>query len=221
MNGLWHRLRQLGLALFLALLLLLLWAKPVLASVYTYHEQPGQTTYRSRQSLRDQTDLAWQATVFKRYLDGNLQGVYLRLVGFPGQRVVNATGPLAIQTGTSAQWQVPYSLDPQLQALPENVAQYDIAALLSQLQGAIPLTLVVPLVAAAPARLVVAPYVVAEWLEIQSMTDAAQPSRPSIRPDSPYGRCSALWAEAPRVGHLAIAPYWARICPSRPLLRSQ
>jgi hypothetical protein len=166
--------RSLLVALALALLLVLALASPALASVHTYHEQPGQTTYRSRQSLRDQNDFAWQATLFKRYIDGDLQGMYLRLVGYPGQATVDRQGNLSIQTGTATQWQAPYSLDRQTQTLPENVTQYDVTAVLGQLKQPIPLTLVVPLAAAATARLVVAPYVVAEWLEIGTMADTAQ-----------------------------------------------
>jgi hypothetical protein len=162
------------LALLLGVMLMLALAEPALASVHTYHEQPGQTTYRSRQSLRDQNDFAWQATVFKRYIGGGLQGVYLRLVGFPGQATVDRQGDLSVQTGTATQWQAPYAVDAQTESLPENVTQYDVAVVLSQIQQPIPLTLVVPLAATSPARLVVAPYVVAEWLAIEAMADTAE-----------------------------------------------
>ncbi|NJL45791.1 MAG: DUF3122 domain-containing protein [Leptolyngbyaceae cyanobacterium SM2_3_12] len=81
--------------------------QPALASIHTYHEQPGQTTHRSRQSLRDQNDLAWQATVFRRYFGDQLQGTYLRLVGFPGRVKVEAEGSLSVQTGTARQWNLP------------------------------------------------------------------------------------------------------------------
>jgi hypothetical protein len=172
----WRSLRVIIIALLLGVLLLLALAEPALASVHTYHEQPGQTTYRSRQSLRDQNDLAWQATVFKRYTPEGIQGVYLRVVGFPGQGTVDRQGSLAVQTGTSAQWLAPPQVDPQTtQLLPDNVAQYDVEAVLSQLQRPIPLTLEVPLAQASPARLVVAPYVVAEWLQIYTMTATTEP----------------------------------------------
>ncbi|MGB5974781.1 MAG: DUF3122 domain-containing protein [Nodosilinea sp.] len=170
MPNLWRALRLTVLALLLGCLLLLALAEPAMASVHTYHEQPGQTTYRSRQSLRDQNDSAWQATVFKRYVDGRLQGVYMRLVGFPGRGVVDRQADLSVLTGTAAQWAAPPSgnLDP---GLPENVAQYDVKAILAQMQRPAPLTLVVPLAPTATARLVVAPYVVEEWLRIYSADD--------------------------------------------------
>jgi hypothetical protein len=168
---LWISLRSLLVALALAILLVLALAAPALASVHTYHEQPGQTTYRSRQSLRDQTDMAWQATLFKRYVGEEFQGAYLRLVGFPGRATVDWQRPLLIETGTATQWLAPTALDPQTQALPDNVVQYDLATVLSQLPQPIPLTLAVPQAQAPAARLVVAPYVVAEWLEVWTMPE--------------------------------------------------
>lgn len=165
----WRTLRVLFLALVLGCLLLLALAQPALASVHTYHEQPGQTTYRSRQSLRDQGDLAWQATVFKRYTDAGFQGTYLRLVGFPGQVTTDPTADLEIETGTATRWQAPRRLDPQTQVLPESVAQYSVDAVLADLRQPIPLTLLVPLQGGGRARLVTAPYVVEEWLQIYAM----------------------------------------------------
>lgn len=138
------------------------------ASVHTYHEHPGQTTYRSQQSLRDQRDRAWQATLFKRYVDDQMQGAYLRLVGFPGQ-TVNTDRPLTIQTGSSQHWQLPPALDRQTQELPANVAQYDATAFLSDLKTSIPLTLQVPLPGGTMAQLVTAPFVVDEWLQIRRL----------------------------------------------------
>ncbi|HSM84068.1 MAG TPA: DUF3122 domain-containing protein [Nodosilinea sp.] len=171
--GVRRGLRVLALALLLGILLMLAIAPPALASVHTYHEQPGQTTYRSRQSLRDQTEGAWQVTVFKRSTPAGETGVYLRLVGFPGRSRVDGQGSLLVQTGTATQWTAPARLDGQTQDLPDNVGQYDFAAVLAELPQPIPLTLVVPVAGAAPARLVVAPYVVQEWLQIYAMTEAA------------------------------------------------
>jgi hypothetical protein len=164
----WRWLKSLALAFALAIGMLLIMASPAMASIHTYYEQPGQTTHRSTLSLRDQNDLAWQSTLFKRYISGELQGVYLRLVGFPGQVVVSPQKDLLIQTGTTAQWSAPYQVDKQTRSLLDNVVQYDVTTVLDQIQRPIPLTLVVPLVGA-QARLMVAPYVVEEWLQIYRM----------------------------------------------------
>ncbi|MGB3199633.1 MAG: DUF3122 domain-containing protein [Nodosilinea sp.] len=172
MAYLWRALRLTLLALLLGCLLLLALAEPAVASVHTYHEQPGQTTYRSRQSLRDQTDMAWQATVFKRYKEGNLEGVYLRLVGFPGQGIVDRQSELSVQTGTTTQWTAAPAIDSQTQSLPTNVAQYDFETILGHIQRPGPLTLVVPLATKRSAKLVVAPYIVEEWLQVYDQDDS-------------------------------------------------
>jgi hypothetical protein len=163
----WGRKRLANLVgLLLIGLLFLATAAPALASIHTYHEKPGQTTVRSRQSLRDKDDLAWQATLFKRQIEGNLQGIYLRLVGFPERVTVDRQKNLLIQTGTLASWEAPPLLDPQTRALPNNVAQYNFVEVLTQLKGAIPLTLTIPLENSAYAYVVVAPFVVDEWLQL-------------------------------------------------------
>ena len=151
--------------------IVLLPSMPALASIHTYHEQPGQTTLRSRQSLRDQHDLAWQATLFKRYRDGAEPALYLRLVGFPGQVSIDATDNLQVQTGTLVEWSAPYALDQPTQDFPTNVAQYRVDSILAGLKKPIPLTLDVPLQGPMlTARLVVAPFMVREWLQLNSMT---------------------------------------------------
>ncbi len=143
---------------------------PALASVHTYHERPGQTTLRSQQSLRDRNDRSWQAILFKRYRADGLEGMYLRLVGFPGVVSIEPKTPLAIDTGTILQWQAPPKLDPPTPALPSNTNQYDVANVIPDLQKAIPLTLKVPLQGKAPSEIIVPPYAVQEWRELAAQS---------------------------------------------------
>lgn len=147
-----------------------LWTAPAQASVHTYHERPGQTTLRSQQSLRDRNDRSWQAILFKRYSADGLEGIYLRLVGFPGVVDVNPQKPLLINTGTSLRWQATPKLDPPTPALPSNTNQYDVADAMGDLQKAIPLTLMVPLQGKAPSEIIVPPYAVKEWRELAAQT---------------------------------------------------
>ena len=137
-----------------------------LASLHTYHERPGQTTFRSRQSFRDRADRAWQTVLFKRYDGTALQGLYLRVVGFPGVADLDPNRPLQILTGTTLQWQAPAALDSQTPALPTNAAQYDVATLFASLQKDIPLELVIPLQGSRTATVVVPPYGVREWRQL-------------------------------------------------------
>lgn len=172
--GAYHRLSK-GFTIALVVLLLVAMvgiSPPAFASIHTYHEQPGQTTFRSRQSLRDQRDLAWQATLFKRYRDGHAPVLYLRLVGFPGQIATDSAQALQIKTGTLAEWVAPFALDVSTQRLPPNVGQYQVGQVFEHFQKAIPLTLVVPLEHGDTARLLVAPFIVQEWLELNRLTPA-------------------------------------------------
>lgn len=141
-----------------------------LASVHVYHERPGQTTLRSQQSLRDRNDHSWQAILFKRYRPDGLDGLYLRLVGFPGVMEVASRAPLVIDTGTSLRWQASPKLDPPTPALPSNTNQYDVAEVIADLKKAVPLTLAVPLRGQAPSEIIVPPYAVQEWLDLAAQT---------------------------------------------------
>ena len=149
---------------------LFLQAAPAWASVHVYHERPGQTTVRSQQSLRDRCDRSWQTILFKRYRADGLEGMYLRLVGFPGAVEVDPQKSLAIDTGTMLQWQAPPKLDPPTPALPSNTNQYDVTAVMSELQKAIPLTLTVPLTGKSTSEIIVPPYAVQEWRDLVAQT---------------------------------------------------
>ena len=151
-------------------LTLVLVTPPALASVHVYHERPGQTTLRSQQSLRDRNDRSWQAILFKRYRPDGLDGLYLRLVGFPGVVTVAPQTPLSIETGTVLRWQATPKLDPPTPALPSNTNQYDMADIIANLEKAIPLTLAVPLQGKAPSEIIVPPYAVQEWRELAAQT---------------------------------------------------
>ncbi len=141
-----------------------------LASIHTYQERPGQTTFRSKQSLRDRADRSWQIILFKRYQADSLQGLYLRLIGFPGLVSLDSQKPITIATGASAQWQAQSALDPQTQSLPNNAGQYDMAATLADLTGDIPLQIEIPLAGGSVAQLVVPPFAVHEWRELNAQS---------------------------------------------------
>ena len=155
-------------------LTIVLGTSPALASVHVYHERPGQTTLRSQQSLRDRKDRSWQAILFKRYRPDGLDGLYLRLVGFPGVITVDPQQPLTIATGTIVGWQASPKLDPPTPVLPSNTNQYDMTAVMADLEKAIPLTLQVPLQGKSPSsrmgEIVVPPYAVQEWRELAAQT---------------------------------------------------
>lgn len=145
-----------------------------LASIHTYQERPGQTTFRSKQSLRDRTDRSWQIILFKRYQADSLEGLYLRLIGFPGLVSLDSQKPITIATGASTQWQAQPALDPQTQSLPDNAGQYDMTATLADLTGDIPLQIEISLAGGSVAQLVVPPFAVHEWRELNAQFPNAQ-----------------------------------------------
>lgn len=167
-------------ALLLCCLLLLptpaVGASLPIASLHTYHELPGQTTFRSKQSLRDRSDRSWQVILFKRYQANDLQGLYLRLVGFPGLVTVDSQSPLTIATGSSLQWQIDTELDPQTAALPDYAGQYNVTTVLSELSGDIPLQIEIALGGGGRAELVVPPFAVHEWRELTASSPEASTS---------------------------------------------
>lgn len=172
-------------SVFMALLAaLLLWAalpKVAEASIHTYYERPGQVTVRSRQSLRDFSDRAWQAIAFKRTQGDSLQGLYLRLVGFPGAVQVDRQQPITLTAPTGQQLQLDWSVDPQTQALPTNVGQYDVQPLLGNLDNPLPLELQVPLANGEMAEFAIAPFIVQEWLQVKTAEALPAPVSPALR----------------------------------------
>lgn len=173
----WFSRRRYWVALLLCCALFFQTVKPAeastvlpVASIHTYQERPGQTTFRSKQSLRDRTDRSWQVILFKRYQGNDLQGLYLRLVGFPGLVTLNASAPLDIATGSSLQWQASPALDPQTPALSDNAGQYDVSRVLEALDGDIPLQVNISLAGGSVAQLVVPPFAVSEWRELAAQS---------------------------------------------------
>jgi hypothetical protein len=150
----------------------LTWMPPAQASLHTYRERPGQVTVRSQQSLRDARDRAWQAVAFKRWQQGQYQGTYLRLVGFPGVITLDRDRPLILLAPTGQQLQLVPSLDPQTKLLPANAAQYNLEPLLRDLTAALPLELQVPITEETAATLTLAPFQVQEWLQLRDLAIA-------------------------------------------------
>lgn len=139
------------------------WSAPAIAAIHTYHERPGQTTFRSQLSLRDRQDRAWQLIVFHRFQQDQSQGIMLRLVGFPGAVELAAQHPLQLSTRSGQRWTAPIA--PELD-FPPNVQQYNLTQFMVQVDQELPLDLLVPLADGNPAEIVVPPFAVAEWQAI-------------------------------------------------------
>lgn len=144
-----------------------------LASIHTYPEGQERVMYRSLQTLRDRSNRAWQVVLFKRMQSDQVESLHLRLVGFPGVTELEHPQPLQITTGTEQVWQAPDALrggefDP-------NVGEYDVLAMLTQLDSNTPLRLAMPVKqrAITPSQfpegvieLPIPPFVVQEWRQL-------------------------------------------------------
>lgn len=174
----WRLFLGLSLGLILGSLLLFIRPMDAIASVHTYQERPEQVTFRAQQSLRDRRDRAWQAVLFKRYQGHKSEGIFLRLVGFPGAVVVARDQPLLITTHGHEVWTAPRvkaTVD-----LPTNVGQYDLTLPLATLQTNTPLTLAVPLQTNETAEIVVPPFVMEEWRTIRDRNPSADQAIESL-----------------------------------------
>ena len=109
-----------------------LFPSPAQASIHTYPEPERQTTmYRSRLSLRDDQDLAWQTILYKRIQDHQVTEVNLRLISFPGQLNLSHPHALQVEQNNHNLTLVDETLlDPQLQTVQSSLAQYDARPLL-------------------------------------------------------------------------------------------
>ncbi|NES70900.1 MAG: DUF3122 domain-containing protein, partial [Okeania sp. SIO2D1] len=107
----------------LSLFLIISNSQPVLASIHIYPESSTQIMYRSRQSLRDLSDRAWQIILYKRIKYGKLITLNLRLVGFPGIIELAHPQKLQITTGTGNIWNAEDILVDS--SFPANVGEYD------------------------------------------------------------------------------------------------
>ncbi len=144
---------------------------PAQAAIHTYPETETQTMYRSRLSLRDNQDLAWQAILFKRIRDGLVVDFKLRLVGFPGQVAVAHPANVVLRQGMNQAWQAPdeTEADAQLQTVVNGVGQYDMTQVMAELDRSAPMDLEVTLEGGEVRSFLVPPFVVKEWLKLKDM----------------------------------------------------
>lgn len=144
---------------------------PAQAAVRQLEEAPGETIYQSeisqsRQTLKDQQGNSWQAIAFKRTHPDRTATMYLRLVGFPGTTNLDHSQPLTLvdsmgNTFTAADVSPDMFVD-QAQG-GTDAGEYDLQPILTQLEAAIPLQLILPTLDQSEIRLNVSPGVVEEW----------------------------------------------------------
>lgn len=165
-------LRSLVTASLLALLLFFLGGaiapSPARANISQQEETPGQMLYQSRQTLSDRNGNTWNAIAFHRVGSQDDDGVYLRLVGFPGVANLNHARPMQIRTSLGQTFRVEnvseMTTDNPTPA--PNIGQFDLTPVLPQLQVFIPIEMHVATADNAIAKLDVASGIIREWKAI-------------------------------------------------------
>jgi hypothetical protein len=158
-----------------SVVLLLGWASPVLpaeasqiALIHPYPEGTGQVMVRSLQTLRDESDHAWQVVLFKRVQDGQVVDFRLRLVGYPGAAYLAHAKPLTLSTGYGEDWTAPdvFGTSRLNDDLAGNVGEYDVRDTMLRLQTDTPLRLTLPLEEGRSLSLTIPPFAVREWRQL-------------------------------------------------------
>ncbi|NEO55422.1 MAG: DUF3122 domain-containing protein [Okeania sp. SIO3B5] len=153
----------------LSLFLIISNSQPALASIHTYPESSTQIMYRSRQSLRDLSDRAWQIILYKRIKSGKVITLNLRLVGFPGIIELAHPQKLQITTGTGNIWNAEDVLVDS--SFPANVGEYDFLEVMKKLNSDTPLRINIALQGENSAELVVPIFAVKEWRKLFDEVD--------------------------------------------------
>jgi hypothetical protein len=163
-----QRLMAIALTLLLSLTLFVPAAH---AAIRTIEEGPGQVLYQTRITLRDEANQRWQAIAFKRHKADDSEILGLRLVGFPGAADIDRTQPLRLVDSlghvfTAADTSAKIFTD---EASPESyIGQYDLGAVLADIQPAIPLELQIPVIDGEPILLLIPPPALQEWQQLPS-----------------------------------------------------
>ncbi|ABG53592.1 conserved hypothetical protein [Trichodesmium erythraeum IMS101] len=155
--------------LILSLYLIIFNPQNALASIHKYPESSIQIMYRSQQSLRDISDRAWQAVLYKRIKSGQLKNLNLRLVGFPGMIKLANSQKLQITTGTGKVWKADNVLLDS--SFPPNVAEYNFLEVMKNLDYDTPLRLHLSLQDSSIAEIVVPIFAVKEWRQLFEKID--------------------------------------------------
>ncbi len=118
-----------------------------LARIVQEQLSDGVTLDKSLRTVKDANGYSWQAIAFKNSRDGHSDGVYLRLVGFPGAVAIDHTHPMIVTTPSGQAISLEdvsaliFSNDASRQP---NVAQYELDAMLNQLQSPTNIRLTIP-----------------------------------------------------------------------------
>lgn len=167
----WQLLRAIALMLSIVLTLTL-FAGAAHAEIRTLEEAPGQVLYQTRVTLKDQHDQRWQAIAFNRHKADGTEVLGLRLVGFPGAATIDRTQPLTLIDSLGhifAAQDTSAKIFTDESSPEPYIGQYDLGAVLTDIQPAVPLELQIPVEAGEPVMLLISPPTLTEWQQLLSV----------------------------------------------------
>jgi hypothetical protein len=163
------------LALALALVLLMVGPAPGSAQIQAHGDfGTGEAMVRSLESLRDLDYQSWQVVAYRQEAASAKDSMRLRLVGYPGKVRLQHPTSLQVRSGRR-QWHLADVTLSQPELVADGraaAAEFDLTALIRDLDQARPLRLTLPGVFQ---ELPVPPYVVAEWLRLPDWVPGDQP----------------------------------------------
>jgi Protein of unknown function (DUF3122) len=139
---------------------------PAIAAIRQFEEQPGQTVYQTRETLKDQMGRTWQAIAFKRIKPDGTAVLYLRLAGFPGSVAIDRSQPLKLSNSLG---EVLTATDASSQMFSEanvpepHIGQYDLQPIVANLRLELPWRLTLPTESGEAVALSLPPTFLADW----------------------------------------------------------
>ncbi|NJK39608.1 MAG: DUF3122 domain-containing protein [Oscillatoriales cyanobacterium RM2_1_1] len=141
---------------------------PAGAAINQHQQASGEILYKSHHRLKDKQGQSWQVIVFKSVDQGKVTNASLRIVGFPGLAQFDHQEPLKIVTKTGDSFGAVDRFAEQAPA--DNVAQYDLQAILKQLPLAEPVDLIFSMESSRRVELQVPSAMVLEWQVMASQS---------------------------------------------------
>ncbi|MBD2313433.1 DUF3122 domain-containing protein [Desertifilum sp. FACHB-1129] len=163
MLNLVKKINKIGILVLVFFSLSLAQPKGAIAHLQEHHQQSGQLSLHSRQTLRDRAGYAWQVVLFPGESPSDPRW-NLRLVGFPGAVEVAHPQPLTIRAAEGMDWSAADVFRDRPAAT--SVGQYDFTEVMQHLESVDFLIVQVPVSEDRTLSLKIPPFLIAEWQQL-------------------------------------------------------
>ncbi|MGI0491604.1 DUF3122 domain-containing protein [Alkalinema pantanalense CENA528] len=147
---------------------------PAIAAIQQFEEQPGQTVYQTRHTLKDQQSRSWQAIAFKRIKPDGTVVLNLRLAGFPGSTRIDRTQPLQFRNSFGEVLTAEDASSEMFSdtSAPEpHIGQYNLQPIVSDLRIELPWRLTLPTESGTAITFSLPPTFLADWKTLDQQTN--------------------------------------------------